>query len=66
MTTRLIIAYGLVALLLLAVPLALAILTGRAARRRGSRRPGREHLRVDLFADRGQPTKPDPSAPVAP
>lgn len=55
MTTRLLIAYALIALVLLA----LAVLAGRASRRR-RRRPSREHLRVDLFAaDRGGSTRSD-------
>lgn len=49
MSTRLLIAYALIALVLLA----LAVLAGRASLLR-RRRPSRDHLRVDLFAaDRG-------------
>ena len=62
MTDRLIIAYGLIALGLLA----LAILDGQASFRRRGRRSAREHLRVDLFADRGRPMDPVAKAPIAP
>jgi hypothetical protein len=45
MTTRLLIAYSVIALIVLA----LAVLAARASSRR-RRRPSRDHLRVDLFA----------------
>lgn len=51
MTTRSLIAYAVIALVLLMV----ALLAGRASLRRRRRRSSREHLRVDLFtADRGR------------
>jgi hypothetical protein len=46
MTTRFLIAYAVIALVLLMV----ALLAGRASRRRRRGRSSREHLRVDLFA----------------
>ena len=55
MTTRLLIAYGVIALVLIV----LALLAGRASLRRRRPRPSRNHLRVDLFgADRGGPGGP--------
>ncbi|HEX8513449.1 MAG TPA: hypothetical protein VF688_10130 [Allosphingosinicella sp.] len=56
MTTRLLIAYSVIALVLIA----LAFWAGRAAMRRRRPRSSREHLRVDLFgADRAGPGPPD-------
>jgi hypothetical protein len=56
MTTRLLIAYAVIAVMLLA----LALLAGRASLRRRRPRSSREHLRVDLFgADRAGPGAPD-------
>lgn len=58
MTTRLSIAYALIALVLLAV----AVFAARSSLHRRRRRPSHEHLRVDLFAaDRGGSTGPDPN-----
>lgn len=57
MTTRLMIAYAVIALVLVV----LALLAGRASVRRRRPRPSREHLRVDLFAaDHGNRRAPDP------
>jgi hypothetical protein len=53
MTTRLLIAYSVVALIMVA----LAVAAARASARRRRRRPSRDHLRVDLFAGDGTRSK---------
>lgn len=59
MTTRYLIAYALIALILLA----LAVFAARSSLRRRRRRPSNDHLRVDLFAADSRGSKgPDANA----